>query len=199
MLMFLLKLLSPREIPDRKNRWTRRVKFYHWLLVQLLPVYKRSAISDTVNLGGTQIIHNVRDYWYEQQLQRFRIDVTRHLEKHLLPCNILRRYRRSKWFCWSESLLVFHGGHSYNIRRADSLAIETDIVGQLRMSTDKDLFLRSEFVAKKTAEHEHDAHKQSAPQRVREFVAPEPLKTVPEPVLQVATTKYNGFEENNIF
>lgn len=197
--MSLLKLLSPREIPTRKTRWGRRVRFFYWLLVHLLPAYKRSAISDTINLGDTQIVHNVRDYWYEQQLQRFRINMTQPLEKQPLPCNMQRKYRRSRWFCWSESLVVFHGGHSYNIRRADSLAIETDMDGQLRMSTNWDLLMRSEFVANKITKREHEAPRKSTHRPPKEIVTPEPPKTDPEPALQATTTKYNGFEENNLF
>ena len=79
--MIFLKVLRPADIPNRKTNWGYRLRFYHWLLLRLLPVYRKSAISDTLNLGETQIIHNVRDYWYEQELQRFHIDTAQHLEQ----------------------------------------------------------------------------------------------------------------------
>ena len=63
--MVLLKILRPADVPDRKTNWGYRLRIYHWLLLRLLPTYRKCAISDALNLGGTQIIHNVRDYWYE--------------------------------------------------------------------------------------------------------------------------------------
>lgn len=215
MVMFLLKLLSPKEIPSRKTAWDWRVRFYKWLLVELMPVYRRSAIADTVNLDTTQIIHNVRDYWYEQELQRFHIDVAQHLEKQNVSCNLKRKYRRSSLFNWSETLLLFHDGKSYAIKRAKNFAIETDMNGQLKMSTDKDFIFRSEFTAKNTGRiHENQN------EREKSYTAPagetpfEDRNEQPRQKINIKdtipnqkntetfppeTTKYRGFEENNLF
>lgn len=209
--MTLLKLFRPKDIPNRKTDWNWCVRFYHGILVELMPVYKRCAISDTINIGETQIIYNIRDYWYEQELQRFRIDTAQYLEKAAAPFNIKRRFRRSCLFCWSESLLIFYNGKSYNIKRDRSFSIATDITGDLKISADKDFILRSEFIIKNTEtrsannkivdsiqeEHHFDktVHESKTKQKIsiRDFVPLAHLSLEPK------MKKYQGFEENDIF
>lgn len=149
-MMFLLKAIRPKMIPNRKNDWDLRVRFFHWALIKLLPLYKSGAISDIFNADDIQVIHNVRDFWYEQELQRFNIETTPHLLKQSHPFNIKRKFRFSILFNWSESLLIFHNNSSYNIKRGDYFSIETDSEGQLKISTKKDFILRSEFILKAT-------------------------------------------------
>lgn len=205
----LLKILRPADIPNRKTNWGYRVRFYHWLLLRLLPMYRKSAISDTLNLGETQIIHNVRDYWYEQELQRFHIDTAQHLERQNAPYNLKSKYRRSPLFNWSESLLVFQNGKSYNIKRSNIFSIETELAGQLKVSGAKDFILRSEFVAKIAKPQrssanedglaEHLDNERIIPTRQRVSVK-DNIPTSPHNVEPSAeTVKYRGFEENNIF
>ena len=208
----LLKLLQPKDIPNRTTDWNWRVRFYNWLLVRLMPLYRRGAISETINLAAAQIIHNVRDYWYEQELQRFHIDTAQHLEKQSAPYGLNRKYRRSCLFKWSESLLVFNDGGSCNVSRAKKFTIETDINGQLKTSSDKDFIFRMEFIAKNNWNSDSKPHEQ------RESFTPEskptpqpkpndyqpkqkiPVKdTIPSQSPQNTTTKHQGFEENDIF
>lgn len=208
--MILLKVLRPADIPNRKSNWGYRVRFYHWLLLRLLSVYKKCAISDTLNLGETQIIHNVRDYWYEQELMRFHIDTAQHLERQSAPYNMKRKSRRSSLFNWSESLLIFHNGKSYNIKRSDLLSIESDLDGQLKVSSTKDFIFRTEFVAKVTKPRKDSTSDEvtvtaapnqekgkQARQRVpmRDTVPTDPSPAKPA----VESVKYRGFEENSIF
>lgn len=208
--MKLLKILRPANIPNRKTNWGYRVRFYHWLLKRLLPVYRKCAISDTLNLGETQIIHNVRDYWYEQELQRFHIDTAQHLERQNAPYNLKSKYRRSQFFNWSESLLVFQNGKSYNIKRSDIFSIETELAGQLKVSSAKDFILRSEFAAKvakpqrggtdeETSETTLlDSERKKQPRQrisVKDNVRPAQQNVEP----RAETVKYRGFEENNVF
>lgn len=207
--MGLLKIICPKVIPNRKSNWGYRVRFYHWLLLRLLPLYRKCAISDTLNFGESQIIHNVRDYWYEQELQRFHIDTAQHLERQSVPYSVKRRNRRSHFFYWSESLSVYQNGKSYNLKRSNKFSIETELDGKLRVSVAKDFILRTEFVAKVTK-----PRKKSDEETVLEAV-PEQAKekqprlkvslkdTIPsaqlplEPVAE--SVKYRGFEENSIF
>lgn len=207
--MLLLKIIRPANIPNRKTNWGYRVRFYHWLLLRLLTVYKRCAISDTLNLGETQIIHNVRDYWYEQELQRFHIDTAQHLERQNAPYNLKSKYRRSPLFNWSESLLVFQNGKSYNIKRSNIFSIETELEGQLKVSEAKDFILRSEFVAKLTKLQRSSTSKDTIvitvsnqdngkPSRQRVSVK-DSIPAEPAHTEAAETVKYRGFEENNIF
>lgn len=212
MMMFLLKIMSPSVIPNNKASFGKGLRFYQWLLVRLLSLYRKSAVSDTFILENMQIIHNVRDYWYEQELQRFCIDTAQHLEKSSAPFNIKRRFRRSCLFCWSESLLILHDGKSYAIKRDRNLSIATDIVGTLKTSTNKDFILRSEFTTKNTGVRCNSKNNVAdciqTGQSIVEIVSKSKLKqkisirdTVPsassaqEPKMK----KYQGFEENDIF
>ena len=205
--MFWIQLFRPQNIPNRKTNWGYRVRFYHWLLLRLLPEYRKSAISDTLNLGETQIIHNVRDYRYEQELRRFCIDTAQHLEQQNAPFNLKHRNRRSFFFSWSESLLIFHNGKSYNIKRSDIFSIESELDGHLKVSCAKDFILRSEFVIKATIQQKSS---------IRENIITPPRQTnkvlrqrvsikdaIPEDQshhkLDSETIKYRGFEENSIF
>lgn len=213
--MFLLKLLSPKEIPSRKTDWGWLVRFYNWSLVKLMPLYRRGAISETINLDATQIIHNVRDYWYEQELQRFHIDTAQHLEKQTIPYNLKHKYHRSPLFRWSENILVFYDGKNYNIKRSKILAIETDINGLLKISSDKDFILRSEFAGKNPAQQNPRQYEQkstysaySGGTSYMEMEKPPKQKvnvkdTIPtqktSATSQPDTSKYQGFEENNQF
>lgn len=206
--MILVKIICPKVIPNRKSNWSYRVRFYHWLLFRLLPLYRKCAISDTLNLGETQIIHNVRDYWYEHELQRFHIDTAQHLERQSAPYNIKCRNRRSSLFKWSESLLVFYRGKSYNIRRSDIFSIETNLDGLLKVSGEKDFILRSEFAAKLAKSRSSVSEglpsvvsKQGNgnPPRMRISVT-DTIHSTPSSEGQIIeSVKYRGFEENSIF
>ena len=90
--MFILRLLRPKHIPDHKTDWDWWLRLYNWIIRGLLPLYKRSAISDTVILGDTKVIHNIRDYWYEQELHRFHIDAALNIEKRSIPYSEKRKF-----------------------------------------------------------------------------------------------------------
>ena len=211
--MILIKIIRPRDIPNRKKLWNWRVRLYHWVLRTLMPVYKRCAVSDTINIGDSQIIHNVRDYWFEQELQRFHINTAQHLEKQSTPYTIRRKWRRSCLFNWSDSLLVFHNGKSYNIKRDKNFSIATDITGGLKVSSDKDFVFRSEFTAIPTESHRARNNNTKSANVERPVVAPareskpKPKQIIsirnPVPSSNSATepkvTKHQGFEENDIF
>ena len=123
--MFLLKTISPNTIPNRKADWDYKLCIYHWLLLRLATLYKRSAISDTIILEGIQIIHSVRDHWFEQELQRFRIDTALHMEYQHFPHIIKHRYRRSHIFNWTETLEISYNNKKHRINRADYINFET--------------------------------------------------------------------------
>ena len=124
--MVLLKILRPADVPDRKTNWGYRLRIYHWLLLRLLPTYRKCAISDALNLGGTQIIHNVRDYWYEQELQRFRIDTAQHLGRQNVPLYIKKKNAAHSfligqnlyWFSTRERVIMSSGLIPSPLRRS---------------------------------------------------------------------------------
>lgn len=208
-MVLLLKIICPKVIPNRKSNWGYRVRFYHWLLLRLQPLYKRCAVSDTFSFGDMQVVHNVRDYWYEQELQRFHVDTAQHLEPQNVPFSVKRSNRRPLLFNWSETLSVYHNRKSYVLKRSNKFSIETELDGRLKISGAKDLILRSEFVTKVTKPRK-DADLVTVLESVTERAGGKqprskisvkdtiPSATLPvEPIAE--SVKYRGFEENSIF
>lgn len=208
----IIKILSPKHLPSRKTSWDRRTRLYYKLLGWLLPIYRRSAISDSIKIGEIQLIHNLRDYSFEQELQRFCIDTAQHLEKSSAPFNMKRRFRRSCLFCWSESLLIFYEGKSYAIKRDRNLSIATDIVGTLKTSTNKDFILRSEFTTKNTGVRCNSKNNVADCIQTGQSIVEIVSKGKPKQKISIRDTvpstssaqepkmkKYQGFEENDIF
>lgn len=74
--MLLMKLLSPRTIPVLESDWRFYHKLYRAILSLLLYSYRRKVIFDHVVLGegGAELLHCVRDEWFEQQLKRFHVE-----------------------------------------------------------------------------------------------------------------------------
>lgn len=213
--MWLVKVISPTNVPSRKTEWNRYVRFYVWLLCRLKWLYARGAISDTINVGPVIVTHNVRDYWFEQELHRFGIDMARHLNSHTLPIIIKRRYRLPDIFSWTESIQIQCEGKKYTINRAKRLTFETDMDGAMKISTPKDLFFRSEFTAKndstKERPQENDnsqlSHPQTKPDPPPSTKRNKPKITVKDTIpspnteqkKEIHTTKHQGFEENDAF
>lgn len=187
--MIILKLISPKNIPNKRTNWNACLRFYYWALVKLMPIYKRGAIADTINMGEMQIVHNVRDYWYEQELQRFHVDTAMHIEKQS-NLNIKQKYHRAHIFNWTESLCVFNNGKSYMLSRRRNITLETDIEGVLKISNVRDFILRTEFTTK-LVKATKSGSKESETPRATKINTVLPIKpTEPNKI------KYQGFEED---
>lgn len=212
--MWFVKVISPTNIPSNKTEWNRYVRFYLWILYRLRWLYARGAISDTINLGSVKVIHNVRDYWFERELQRFGIDIGQHLNSHTIPIVIKRKYRHPDVFNWTDSLQIQCEGNYYTINRAKRLTIETDIEGEMMVSTQKDMFFRSTFTIKNDnpqkkrqddnrLQQPHSQPKSDIPSMQRNKQKITVKDTLPsqdtEPQKESHTTKHQGFEENDAF
>lgn len=222
--MILPIFFRPKKIPQRKSQWNWKVRWYYALLKCIMTRYKRCAISNVLQMGNIQIIHNVRDYGYEQELQRFHIDIAQHIEKVETPMTIKRRYKRSKLFNWTESIIVYANGKSYSIQQSNSFTIQTDMLGVLKLSSAKDFILRSEFIAK-TGKQIPPIREQSAIQTRHFNPSPShrgtkskisikdaiPVSTGTTPLVNTEekaqqhtippskTTQFRGFKENELF
>lgn len=198
--MLLLKLLRPRDIPQRKKQWNWQVRWYNHLLRWLLPVYKRCAVSDTITIGKLKVVHAIRDYWYEQELQRFHIDIAQHMEKTALPIT-LKRKRRSTLFQWKESLIIYADGKKFTISNSDDWRIESEISGQVKISTDRDFIVRTEFTSNiRSAQPIQSAETSQPTEGGRpKITIKDPVPSQPPQEIVAKTTKYRGFEENEIF
>lgn len=221
--MFILKLLSPRYIPRKTSEWNIHIRFYRWILVCLRRTYCKGAISDTIHIGNTKVVHNVRDYWYEQELQRFKINIMPHMEKTI---ELQRRvkYHRTWVFDWSESFVIFNEGHNYNILREKYVGIESSIAGQLKISSGTNTLFSTEFVIHQgrrikspngsiimgssssldISKSKNGRHKISIKDTIpsKESTScsatgvEKPSKSLVSPS---KTTQYRGFEENELF
>lgn len=206
--MLLLKLLRPREIPQRKKQWNRQVRWYNFLLRWLLPIYKRCAVSDTIMIGKVKVVHMIRDYWYEQELQRFHIDIAQHMDKTTLPI-ILKRKKNSLIFQWKESLTIYADEKKYTISNSDDWRIESEISGQVTISTDRDFIVRTEFTSNtryaqnvQLPETIKATDKVNTKIPVKDTVPSQPKEGsihTPPTDTTLTITKYRGFEENDIF
>jgi hypothetical protein len=152
----------------------------------------------------------VRDYWYEQELQRFHLDNTFSIEKKSIPYSIKRKFKLSRLFCWSDSLLILHEGGSYSIKRDKDVLIDTDIEGLLKLSTEKDFISRSEFARKEVSPQKGQTSKDRISYQhtntsdKKEFSSKIVIKdTAPmdntSPQQSPELVKHQGFEENNLF
>ena len=206
----ILRILKPKHIPYHKTDWNWWLRLYYWIIRALLPLYKRSAISDTIILGNTQVFHNVRDYWYEQELQRFHIDAALDLEKRSIPYNANRKFRHSRLFRWSDSLLILHEGGRYSIKRAKEILIDTNKEGALKLSTEKDFIFRSEFIVKEDGAQQDNNSKQTNSREsteasiIQESSSKIEIKdTVPTDKTSAQQSyklvKHQGFEEIDLF
>lgn len=206
--MLILKLLRPRDIPQRKMQWNWQVRWYNHLLRWLLPVYKRCAVSDTITIGKLKVVHAIRDYWYEQELQRFHIDIAQHMDKTTLPIT-LKRKNHSMLFQWKESLIVYADGKKYTICNSDDWCIESEISGQMKISTDRDFIVRTVFTSNtgsaqtvQSTETTKAANRANTKIPVKDTIPSQPKEGsiyLPPTNTTPTTTKYRGFEENDIF
>ncbi len=210
--MLLLKIVRPRTVPTRKDQWGRGVRFYCWVLERLMAIYRRGAISDTVNVGGARVVHNVRDYWFEEELRRLHIKTDRHMTAQSTPFAVRRRYRRSRLFDWSETMVVYSGGRSYTIKRGGPFSIDTDMEGTLKAASSDNLVIGTEYTARAVKTEPEESRKPQPDARpetphgddrsrfghkikIGDTVPP---KASQEPK-ETPTTKFKGFEENDIF
>lgn len=197
--MLLLKLFRPKNIPLRRDEWGRWIRFYVFILKRLIPLYRRCAKSDIINVGGTQVIHNVRDYWYEQELQRFHLATDGQMKKQSLPYSVKRRFRNCALFDWTESVLVFHNGESYNITRGKSLLIESEINGKFSVSTEEDIVVRSEFVSAGNENEHHSATSESSTRPKSDGENDSHTETTSTSETKTQRVRHQGFVENEIF
>lgn len=206
--MLLLKLLRPRDIPQRKTQWNWQVRWYNILLRWLRPIYKRCAVSDTITIGKVKVVHTMRDYWYEQELQRFHIDIAQHMDKTTLPI-ILKRKKNSLIFQWKESLTIYADEKKYTISNSDDWRIESEISGLVKISTDRDFIVRTEFTSNtryaqnvQLPETIKATDKVNTKIPVKDTIPSQPKEGsihTPPTDTTLTITKYRGFEENDIF
>lgn len=222
--MFLLKLISPKTTPKRKTDW----KFYHRcymaLLKLLVPSYGKGVINDRIVVNGVEVLHTLRDAWFENELKRFGIGIATAL--NTVQQNDLRKrlYHRSGIFDWEEKMTVMHSGQDCSVQRHNDVSFSTHIDGKLRASMGQLIFslvfeerqkttstaAASQTNAAATSKQEPDGPKETsvAPTVKRKIHFKDTVDSLPktQPVEKPQEAPENGtfikregFEENDIF
>lgn len=97
--MLLMKLLSPKTIPVLESDWRFCHKLYRTILSLLLYSYRRKVIFDHVVLGegGAELLHCVRDEWFEQQLKRLHVEYIPPVKVVSISATHSMRYGMFSW------------------------------------------------------------------------------------------------------
>ena len=226
--MLFLKLISPNHVPRKKTNWKFHHKFYQAMLKLYLSHYYRGVIEDRIVVNEVVTIHSVRDPWFEKELKRFGIEIEPTLCQAQMESFKKRKYHRYRTFNWEDKLTVIHYGKKCTITRDDNVGFDTNMVGQLQSSSDKDAILSIFFngyrkgrklTEKDTVIIEEPKETSGKPQsqavqpkkkkiHIKDAVKPYQEKPVveqpkkedpPKPTPQESYTKHAGFEENDIF
>lgn len=221
--MILLKLISPKEPPAKKSDWKFRHKVYRALLKMYFLFYSKGVIEDRIVVNGVEVMHSLRDLWFENELRRFEINISTTLKD--IPKYSLqkKRYHRYCTFNWEDKLMVVHSGKNFSIARKNRVSIDADMAGQLQTSSERDKILsvlyKSDLkneaaTVKKTtriAELKKEQGKPQSPKahqskkkiHIKDAINPEqgtPLNEKPTEIpLKETYTKHVGFEENDLF
>lgn len=137
--MLLLKLISPKKLPRRKSEWKFWHKRYKDLLNWLLKKYSYGVINDTIILNEVEVRHTLRDEWFENELNRFGIDFAQKIKATQKLSK--RKYHRSNFFSWKETLTVTHSRNRCSLIRDDNVALDSNIEGKLQASIGSDAIL----------------------------------------------------------
>lgn len=103
--MILMKLLSPKALPVLESDWKFHHKLYRILLTLFLYGYKRKVVFDHVVLGegGAELLHCIKDEWFEQQLKRFHVE-------YIPPVKVVSisatHSIRSGVFSWKDTMML---------------------------------------------------------------------------------------------
>lgn len=203
--MILLKLLKPTIIPQKKTDWTIRINLYYWLLRKMMPIYMKGAVSDSIDLGNVQIIHNVRDFGFENELSRFNLNINPNLVKDRIPFYQKdNNYKRNNCFNWDESLMVYKGGQKYYIKHGKNLSVDTDIIGTLKTSSENESIQCTEFIAnyqKQAIQYDNNVQQQPVKTNRKKIRVNDKVETdlPPKHTTKPTVTKKAGFDVNDIF
>lgn len=221
--MLLLKLISPKRLPRNMADWKFRHKFYKVMLKLYLHFYSKGVIEDYMMVNDVTVQHALRDVWFENELQRFDIKLKPSLVVAQKQALRKRKHRLCRSFNWEDKTTVLHSGKSCSITHNKRVSIDTDMSGQLKMSSNNDRVLSIRFTegrkertpiektSTKQAEHREEpkfppttvTQSKKKKIRIKDTIKPRqettPVEETKEVTPQDSFTKHAGFEENDIF
>ena len=133
--MLLLKLISPKTLPQKSKEWKFRHRCYKLLLQMLARSYAPGVIDDVVSVNGVEVSHSSRDEWFESELKRFGIDITPMLKKVPKVSLGKREYKRLGIYDWKDQLVVVHSKTKCSIIRDEGISLETNLDATMRTSS----------------------------------------------------------------
>lgn len=185
LLRSLIILLSPYTDGKPRSRrkpglWQRvRRRFYDWCLLRLAKHYRRYAYVDLVETGRVKVLQECRDHEFEKWVKQCGYDIGPHLQpvgRHPAVKPPLFTHRPFYgFFHFSRQLFVFEGKETLLIDRTDGFGMNSDMRGQLKVSTADDILLRTSY---------------KIPAKEKATTPPTPKTTVrpdPKPVIKPAS------------
>lgn len=202
--MLLMRLLSPRTLPD-KSEWRFRHKLYRFLLQAFSLLYVRGKIDDCVVVNEVEVMHSLYDEWFENELRRFDFDIS--ASYHVTPPDCLgkRWYHRFVMFNWKEKLMIVHCGKECSIARGSRVNFNADLDGVMLSSSNDVVAIR--FYGRKEVLASSEAMAPNENEKNKKIHFKETIKAKPEAaevttpriVIEDTYTQHKGFEENDIF
>ncbi len=154
--MIIVKLLSPKYLPSSKDNWTWRHKFTYFLLKRLLNIYVRGVSSDTFYLGKVQIIHTVRDVWFEREIERYHISIKNEMSIQSIPYENERSIYHSFIFNWEDTLSIIDSTKHYILKLGNNISVKTNIEGVFSAARDFKCFHSSKFMVEMSQQNKNE-------------------------------------------
>lgn len=204
--MILMKLLSPKSLPVMESDWKFHHKLYRILLRLFLFGYKRKVVFDHVILGesGAELLHSIKDEWFEQQLKRFHIE-------YIPPVKVVSisatHILRLGVFSWKDTMTLLYP-QRVTSGKTESTKPKAKMDEQKAPIVVK---VEKKEESKQEAKPETKPEAKPAPSQVEkrgkirfkdDMIKPNPQKTTIEQKQEVSHDEYThhqGFDENDIF
>lgn len=199
LLRITMKLLRPApDIPEKAGKAYRlRRKVYCGMLAMLRRTYASVAICDRIDIstGGIRIVHERRDFGFEDELRLFGFDTTPRLAETPLPVS-LRKKRFSPgsgYFRLNDRLSVYSLDGETIIEHGKQLNIGSTVSGTTMLMASPataDIIFRTEIGIATNGN------------KTKTAISPLPTPPKPAPAEPVAPENekiYDGFIEDDSF
>lgn len=201
--MILMKLLSPTSMPVLESDWKFYHKLYRAILSLMLFSYKRKVIFDHVVLGegGAELLHCVRDEWFERQLKRFHVEYIPPVKVVSISATHSMRYGM---FSWKDTMTLLRPQRLVP-RETEPITIKPKemIKPSIKPTIKPEAEPTPKPEVKQEAKPKPKPYQEEKRNRIRFKDDEIKVKPTPKPKEQEAPiveyTHHLGFDENDIF
>ena len=168
--------------------------------------YVRGKIEDCIVVNDVEVIHHLYDEWFENELQKFGININ--TTYHVTPKDCLdkRWYHRFSMFKWEEKLKVTYRGKGCCINRNNRVEFNTNMAGMLLSSSDDIVSIKFDESKERSTSSVDMVTKEKPSTKKIQFkeavnlsVKPSENGTLKKASPKSSYTQHKGFEENDIF